>query len=79
MNIKILGSGCPNCNKLEMIAKQAVSNLGLDATFEKVTDYGKMMSYGIMSTPALVINEKVVCSGRLLPVNEIEKLIKQNQ
>lgn len=77
MNIKILGSGCPNCKRLEENAKQAAKNLGITATFEKVTDYGKMMSYGIMSTPSLVVNEKVVSSGRVLSASEIEKLLSK--
>lgn len=76
MNIKILGSGCPNCKKLEEHAKQAAHNIGISATFEKVTDYEKMMSYGIMSTPALVVNEKVVSAGKVLSVNDIETILK---
>jgi small redox-active disulfide protein 2 len=76
MNIKILGSGCPNCNKLEANAKQAATNLGIAATFTKITNFNEMMAYGIMSTPALVIDNKVVSIGRVLSVQEIEKLIK---
>lgn len=78
MNIKILGSGCANCKRLEENAKQAVTLLGLNATIEKVTDYNKMMSYGIMSTPALVINEKVVSAGRVLSYQEIINIITKN-
>ncbi len=79
MNIKILGSGCPSCHRLEDNAKKAVSNLGITATFEKVTDFNQMMSYGIMATPALVINGKVVSMGKVLTVQELENIVKRHQ
>jgi small redox-active disulfide protein 2 len=63
--IKILGSGCPNCKKLESIARQAVEHLSVEAEIIKVTDYADIMAYNIMSTPGLVINGKVVSSGRI--------------
>lgn len=78
MEIKILGSGCPKCLKLGDNTKQALQNLNINATVTKVTDYGKMMAYGIMSTPALVIDEKVISSGRLLSTQEIENILKNN-
>ena len=71
LKIKILGTGCPNCNRLEKEAKKAVKNLAIEADFEKVTDYQKIMEYEILSTPGLVINEKVVASGRIPSQAEI--------
>lgn len=75
MNIKILGPGCANCVNLEKAAKQAASELGIEATFEKVTDYADIYSYGIMSTPGLVVDEQVVLSGRVPTARQIKDLL----
>lgn len=65
MNIKVLGSGCPNCIRLEKNVNVALKELGKEATVEKVTDFKDIMSYGVMSTPALVVDGKVLFSGRV--------------
>ena len=65
LTIKVLGIGCPNCKKLEAIAQQAINMIGVQAEIVKVTDYAEMMEYDILSTPALVVNEKVVSAGRI--------------
>ena len=65
ISIKVLGSGCANCKRLEQIARKVVEQLAINAEVEKVTDYQEIMNYGVLSTPGLVINEKVVSSGRI--------------
>jgi small redox-active disulfide protein 2 len=65
LNIKVLGSGCANCQRVEQIAKAAAEEMGLEATFQKVTQINEIMKYDIVTTPGLVINGKVVCSGRV--------------
>ncbi|NPV87808.1 MAG: thioredoxin family protein [Anaerolineae bacterium] len=72
LNIKILGGGCPNCKKLEEVTRKVVNRLGLQAEFEKVTDMKKIMEYPILSTPGLVVNGELVCSGRIPHETEIE-------
>jgi len=69
LKIKVLGPGCANCKRLEQIAQREVKNLSVEADIEKVTDYGQIMGYGVMSTPGLVINEQVVSFGRV-PTNQ---------
>lgn len=71
LTIKILGPGCANCKKLEAIAREAVNDLSIEAEVIKVTEYPDIMEYSIMSTPGLVVNEKVVSSGRIPPKAEI--------
>jgi len=73
MKIKVLGSGCANCKKLAENAKEAVNGLGIDATIEKVEDFKEIMKYGVMKTPALVVDEKVVVMGRVAKAEEIKK------
>ena len=65
LTVKILGSGCANCKRLEQIARKAVADLAIEADVIKVTDYNDIMKYPILSTPGLVINEKLVSSGRI--------------
>ncbi|MFW5942614.1 MAG: thioredoxin family protein [Chloroflexota bacterium] len=65
LQIKVLGPGCANCEKLEAVAKKAVATSGVDATIEKITDYGQIMSYNVLATPGLVINEQLVSAGRI--------------
>lgn len=73
MKIKILGTGCRKCNKLEENTKRAVAELGVDASIEKVEEIKKIVEYGVMSTPALVVDEEVKFSGRVPNVEEIKK------
>lgn len=65
LNIKVLGPGCDNCHKVEAIARQAVAGLGLEATVEQVTDRALFKRYELLATPGLVVNEKLVCGGRI--------------
>ena len=76
MKIKVLGSGCPNCKILEANTKKALEELKIKAKVEKITDIGEIMSYGVMSTPALVIDKKVVSYGRVLNSEEIKKFLR---
>jgi len=75
MDVKILGSGCPNCKRLEKTAREALSEMGVEATVTKVTDFTDIMAYDILATPGLVINEKVVSSGRVPSKAEVTTLI----
>ena len=65
LDVKVLGPGCDNCKKVEALARQAAMNLGVEAHFEKVTDRAEYPKYGLMYTPGLVINNKLVCGGRI--------------
>jgi small redox-active disulfide protein 2 len=75
LNIKVLGSGCANCHKVEELAKQAVAQLGVEAQVELVSDVKEMLRYGVMATPAIVINEKLVLSGRVPALSQVTTLI----
>ncbi len=77
MTIKILGTGCFNCQKLEVLTRQAGEELNIQANFEKVTEIDKIVEYGIARTPGLVINEKVLCSGRIPPISQIKTWIQE--
>lgn len=75
MRIKVLGPGCRNCQRLEQNTVTALGDVGLQAQIEKVTDYGEIAGYGVMRTPALVIDDKVVLSGRVADPAEIVQLL----
>lgn len=78
MEIKVLGTGCANCKTLEKSVYNALAELNIDADVQKVEDIQKIMAYGIMRTPALVINEKVALSGRVPSVKELKEIIEKN-
>jgi small redox-active disulfide protein 2 len=71
VNIKILGSGCANCKRVEAMARKVVDKLGIEAEIEKVTDFDEIMKWPILSTPGLVINDKLVSAGRIPSETEI--------
>lgn len=75
MNIKILGGGCANCKKLLENTELALAELGLEASIEEVKDINTIIDYGVMKTPALVVDEKVRSSGRVLGTEEIKKIL----
>ena len=75
MNIKILGTGCAKCQALEKLANEVVRELALDATIEEVRDMKKIMEYPILTTPGLVIDEKLVCFGRVPSKAEVTSFI----
>jgi len=76
INIKILGSGCANCKRLEATARKVVASLGVEAEVDKVTDFNEIMKWPILSTPGLVINDKVVSSGRIPSEDEFAAWLK---
>ena len=75
MNIKVLGGGCSKCESLLGAVKEAVAEKGIHAEIEYITDMAKIVEYGIMSTPALMIDNKVVSMGRVLKVKDITKML----
>ena len=76
-NVKVLGSGCSNCQKLEKTTIDALKQLGLKVEVEHVTDFSEIAQYGVMRTPALVVNDQVVSAGKVLKTNEVIDLINQ--
>jgi len=78
MNIKILGTGCPKCKTLEKLTTEVVNENNFDAEISKVEDIVQIMNYGLMGTPGLVVNEKVLISGRVPSKDEIKKLIEKH-
>jgi small redox-active disulfide protein 2 len=77
VTIKVLGSGCANCKKLEAMVKKSVDAIGIEAEVIKVTDYDEITKYPILSTPGLVINEKVVSAGRIPGESEISSWLNE--
>ena len=75
MIIKVWGAGCKKCNKMEENTKAAIAELGIDGTVEKVEDVRGIMAYGVMSTPALVVDDQVKVKGKVPTVEEIKKLL----
>ena len=72
--VKVLGAGCSSCHTQYENTKEAVKNMGLDTRVEYITDMQRVMEYGVMSMPAIVVNEKVVSTGKVLKTSEVEKL-----
>ncbi|OQX98206.1 MAG: hypothetical protein B6I24_05910 [Bacteroidetes bacterium 4572_128] len=75
MKIKVLGSGCAKCNHLEKVTRQAVTELKIDANIEKIEDIVKIMGYGVMSTPSLIVNDKILISGYVPSISKMKKLL----
>jgi small redox-active disulfide protein 2 len=75
--VKVLGSGCAKCNQLEAATKAALEQLGMDTTVEHVTDFSQIAAYGVMTTPALVIDGKVVAFGKVLKTDEVVKILQK--
>lgn len=76
--IKVLGAGCKSCHELYENAKEAVKEMGLSVEVEYITDMQKVMEYGVMSMPAVVVNEKVVSTGKVLKAADVEKLLRKS-
>jgi small redox-active disulfide protein 2 len=79
MEIIVLGTGCPKCRTLEKVTREVVTEMGITANIRKEEDIVKIINYGIMNTPGLVINGKVIFSGRVPSSGELKELIRKNQ
>jgi len=75
LTVKVLGPGCANCARLKAAAVEALKNLGIEATLEYITDRTQFSKYGLLMTPGLVLNDKLVCAGRVPSVSEVTALI----
>lgn len=76
-SVKVLGSGCAKCNQLEAATKAALEQLGMDTTIDHVTDFSQIAAYGVMTTPALVVDGKVVSFGKVLKTEEVVRLLQK--
>lgn len=76
-SVKILGSGCAKCNQLEAATKAALAQLGMDTTIDHVSDFSQIAAYGVMTTPALVVDGKVVSYGKVLKTDEVVKVLQK--
>jgi small redox-active disulfide protein 2 len=76
-SVKILGSGCAKCNQLEAATKEALQQLGMDTAIDHVTDFSQIAAYGVMTTPALVVDGKVVSYGKVLKTGEVVKILQK--
>ena len=77
MDVKILGSGCSKCNEVEKSTVEALAELGIEAVVDHVTDFADIAKYGVMQTPALVVDGKVLSYGRVLSKNDVKKLLNK--
>ena len=75
--VKVLGSGCAKCNQLEAATKAALEQLGMDTTIDHVTDFSQIAAYGVMTTPALVVDGKVISYGKVLKTEEVVKILQK--
>lgn len=78
-SVKVLGTGCAKCNALEAAAKEALAELGMDTAIDHVTDFSQIAAYGVMTTPALVVDGKVVSLGKVLSKDEVVKLLQKTR
>ena len=76
-SVKVLGSGCAKCNQLEAATKEALKQLGMDTTIDHVTDFSQIAAYGVMTTPALVVDGKVVSYGKVLKTEDVIKILQK--